>query len=147
MQLRKKQIFFWFARAVLLDNGMHPVGLNIIYFLLNQISNPSFHYNHLDKLFIIQIVNRLKTSHHNITMCKVRAHTKIVENDKLINWPNEEQNNPHCKNIYPQHPHNTTARSIIWKSTQKNNMLVHSFVMQKLQFPIQANGPPTKPYT
>ena len=48
--------------------------LNNIYLLLDHIRNPSSQYNHPDKFLITQIINMLKTSHHNITIRKVSPH-------------------------------------------------------------------------
>ena len=62
-----------------------------MYLFLNHIRNPTSQYNLLDKLLITRIMNTLKTSHHNINISKVRAHTNIVETMRLINWPNEER--------------------------------------------------------
>lgn len=40
-------------------------------------------YNCSDKLLIIRLVNKLRTSHHNNTICKVKVYTNIIGNDKV----------------------------------------------------------------
>jgi hypothetical protein len=57
--------------------------LNNIYLPFNHIRNPSSHYNHPYKLLVTQIINMLKTSHHNISICKAIAHTYTVGNDDI----------------------------------------------------------------
>jgi hypothetical protein len=64
------------------DTFIFTYSLNNIYFLLNLIRNPSSHYNHPYKLLVTRIGNMLKTSQHNFTIRKVRAHTNTVENVK-----------------------------------------------------------------
>ena len=95
--------------------------LNIIYLLLNHIRNLSSQYNHPYNLLVTRIINTLKTSHHNIIIHKVRAHTNIVANDKVDKLAKQglEQKNPalqillstsltirHCiGHLSPIHPH------------------------------------------
>ena len=55
--------------------------LNSIYLILIQISRPTLHLNHLDKIILSEIVTMLQQRMQHTTITKVKAHSKIKGNE------------------------------------------------------------------
>lgn len=71
------------TRSLNMDAFIFTNNLNNIYIPLNHIKHCSSEYNHPNKLLIAQIIATIKSSKHDITIHKARAHTNIVGNNKV----------------------------------------------------------------
>ena len=73
-----------------------------MFLIHNHIRHPSSYHNHPNKLLLSTIVHQILWTKHNITILKVKAHIKILDNeiaDQLAN-KGSTTTNPHTHIVH-----------------------------------------------